>query len=127
MTTIEIGDFKHTQHNVLKKRKRIHKYYQSVLITSPNKLKIKPAHYIAEARAKGISGDGIVPQMKASSVSVAPKVLGGHLMLVLYIRTTGWITGQPRNATCDEMIYGSYIATFIANHGKQERRRLRLC
>jgi len=77
LTTIEIGDLKHTQHNVVKDgiRKHIHKYNQSVLITSPNKLKMKPAHYIAEAsRAKGIPGDGIVPQMKTSSVSVAPKV-----------------------------------------------------
>jgi len=48
-------------------------------------------------------------------------------MLVLYIQTTGWITGQPRNGTCDEMIYGSYIATFLANHGNQERQtRFRL-
>ena len=56
LITIEIGDLKHTQHNVVKDgiRKRIHKYYQSVLITSPNKLNMKPARYIAEARAKGI-------------------------------------------------------------------------
>ena len=59
MTTIEIGDLKHTQHNVVKDgiRKRIHKYYQSVLITSPNKLNMKPARYIAETRAKGIPVD----------------------------------------------------------------------
>ena len=40
LTIIEIGDLKHTQHNVVKDgiRKRIQKYYQSVSITSPNKL-----------------------------------------------------------------------------------------
>ena len=56
MTTIEIGDLKHKQHNVVKDgiRKRIHKYHQSVLITSPNRLNMKPALCIAEAGAKGI-------------------------------------------------------------------------
>ena len=60
LTTIEIGDLKHTQHNVVKDgiRKRIQKYYQSVLITSPNKLNMKPARFIvAEAGAKGIPVD----------------------------------------------------------------------
>ena len=80
LTTIEIGDLKHTHHNVVKDgiRKRFHKYYQSVIIvTSPNKLNMKPAHDNAEAKAKGIPvGEKLKKRMKRQLTRLRNKSVG---------------------------------------------------
>jgi hypothetical protein len=56
LTAIEIGYLKHNTHNHVKDGLSRHnnKYYQSVLITLPSKLNMKPARFVADSRAKGV-------------------------------------------------------------------------
>ena len=67
-TTIEIGNLEHNTHNHDIKAglsRHNNKYYQSELNISPSKLNMKPARYVADARAKGVPvNEGLKKSLK---------------------------------------------------------------